>query len=85
MEAHPLKDLIEFEAEDNATAAGSHNFYNKVTSEHLNVSTTPGNIPPPRLNFNLNPGGAGGQVVQIREAQMAVETPPKKDLIKLGG
>ena len=36
-------------------------------------------------NFNLNPGGAGGQVVQIREAQMAVETPPKKDLIKLGG
>ena len=35
-------------------------------------------------SFDLNPGGAGGQVEQVLEDQVAVETPPQKDLIELG-
>ena len=35
-------------------------------------------------NFYINSGGAGGQVEQVLEDQVAVETPPKEDPIELG-
>ena len=63
MEA-PLKDLIElgvevawpssdtFSIQDNATAAGIHNFYGRATSGAIMVSTTSVNIAVTRLKFD---------------------------------